>query len=448
MLINKKRKPNAPNLIDSRSRRHSGNDDIESVVSSRSSGSQSSRSSNGTRSVSGSESGSSGSSRGRKNKHHNRDIDELSDISGSDVSSESSASRTERSGSEDYDGSETNSETTVATREERPKSYEEIQKEKQDLLYKLERMEKNGAKLSRVYTMASNIEDIRMEYMKLKRQTDVDRSIKKSRNIMMMSVRGLEMVTKMFKIPVHLDGWSEECWENLADYDDVFERLHDKYSDKINLPPELELLMMLGGSAFMFHVSNSLFKSSSIPNIDEILRQNPDIMRSVANAAVHSLQNQNNPMANMMAAGVNMSATAAGASAMPMMPPRPMPTPATASSGMNPFAAFEGRNVVPPSATQQSRPMEVPLREMPVIPPTQRSPMQTQATMPPSQMQTQQRQQQPRVMKGPSGVDDILRNLSNTAMNTSAQAPPRPTMPMRGKATTGAKPNNTITIDL
>jgi hypothetical protein len=58
--------------------------------------------------------------------------------------------------------------------------------------------------------------------------------------------------------------------ESVDDYDNIFERLHEKYSSRAEIAPELELLLTLGGSAFMFHLTNTLIKSSPM----NILTQN------------------------------------------------------------------------------------------------------------------------------------------------------------------------------
>lgn len=436
MLINHSRKKIAPNLVDPsfRKKKHrSSNDshsDTASSVSRSSRGSGSSRSSGSSSGGGGSDASSvsgdsgsyaSGSSRGSGRPRGGGGGDDGSEYSGD----------SEGSGSSYETGSDTG--TSMISRDERPMTYEEMQKEKQDLLYKLERMEKNGAKLSRVYTMASNIEDIRMEYNKIKREKDIDRSIQFSRNVMMAVVRGAEMLTKKFQLPVYLEGWSEECWENLSNYDEVFEKLHDKYSGRVSMPPEIELIMMLGGSAFMYHVSHSLFKSSAIPNIDDILRQNPDIMRSVADAAAQSLRNQApmNPMAGFMASGIGMASAVSGSgnhmpfnapsAQQPQMPPPQQTQPPP----QRPMTGFGGNNPMPSS-------IPVPDRQMPVMPPTQRG--GTQQTLPTNN----------KTMRGPSGVDDILNNLSNTAANIAPSMSRRPGS-VAGKP---AKPNNTITIDL
>ena len=81
-----------------------------------------------------------------------------------------------------------------------------------------------------------------------------------------------------------LDGWSEQVNENIEEYNEVFEELHDKYKEKAKIAPELKLLFMMGGSAFMYHITNSMFKNS-VPGMEDIMKQNPDLMKQFVNAA-------------------------------------------------------------------------------------------------------------------------------------------------------------------
>ena len=53
------------------------------------------------------------------------------------------------------------------------------------------------------------------------------------------------------------------------------------------MAPEVKLLMMMGGSAIMFHMTNALFKNS-MPGVEDILKQNPDLMRQFQTAAMNS----------------------------------------------------------------------------------------------------------------------------------------------------------------
>jgi len=196
-------------------------------------------------------------------------------------------------------------------------SFEEIQKEKQELLFKLNRLQHTGSKLSRQFTMDSRIEDIKSEYRTLKKQKELQKSIKFSREMLMACVGGIEFLNNKFDpLDVKLDGWSESIMENIDNYDEVFEELYDKYNEKVDIAPEIRLIMMIGGSAFMYHLTNSLFKSA-IPNVNDILKQNPDLMQNIQQATMNTMNNnaktssspQMGPgaFANMMNFGSNNS---------------------------------------------------------------------------------------------------------------------------------------------
>ena len=95
--------------------------------------------------------------------------------------------------------------------------------------------------------------------------------------------------TKFDPFDAKLDGWSESVHEGINDYDDIFEELHEKYKSKSKMAPELRLMLTLGGSAFMFHLTNTMFKSS-LPGMDDVMRQNPDLMKQFASAAANTME--------------------------------------------------------------------------------------------------------------------------------------------------------------
>ena len=78
------------------------------------------------------------------------------------------------------------------------------------------------------------------------------------------------------------------------DYDEIFEELAEKYGGQSEVAPEIKLLMMLGGSAFMFHLTNTMFKTS-LPGMDDILKQNPELMQQFAKAAVNTPKSEPEP---------------------------------------------------------------------------------------------------------------------------------------------------------
>ena len=157
-----------------------------------------------------------------------------------------------------------------------------IQKEKEELLMKFERLKRLGYNIPYQFNMTSDLETMKYEYDKLKKEKEIENGIKFSRKMLMACTTGIEFLNNKFDpFDVKLDGWSESIHENINDYDDVFTELYEKYHTSSNMAPELKLIFMLGGSAFMFHLTNTMFKSN-LPNMQDILRQNPNLMGQFA----------------------------------------------------------------------------------------------------------------------------------------------------------------------
>jgi Family of unknown function (DUF5767) len=183
-------------------------------------------------------------------------------------------------------------------------SKEELLREKFKYLRKLEALEKKGVELSKKYTMESSLAEMQGEYETIMDEKSKQNSVKFQGNMLMAVINGIEFLNGKFDpFDIKLDGWSDQVNENITDYDDIFSELFEKYKSKASMAPELKLLFQLGGSAMMVHMTNTMFKSA-MPGMDDILRQNPDLMRSFQNAAVNSMA-QTNPgfsgfMNNMM----------------------------------------------------------------------------------------------------------------------------------------------------
>lgn len=176
-----------------------------------------------------------------------------------------------------------------------PKSFEEIQKEKYDILFELERLRERGFRLSRNYTMQSDYEEMKMERDRIVFNKKLDSGVKMQRQMLVSFCTGIEFLNKQFNpVDVYLEGWSEQMMVSVDqsnDYDDIFEELYKKYSQSTAMPPELRLLMMIGGSAAMYHFTSKLF-GSVMPGAQDFLRQNPDLARDIQAAAFKTMAKQ------------------------------------------------------------------------------------------------------------------------------------------------------------
>jgi hypothetical protein len=170
---------------------------------------------------------------------------------------------------------------------------EELLKEKFNYLKKLEALEKRGIKLSKKYTMESNYMEMKGEYESLLSEKEKSNSVKFQGKMLMAAVTGIEFLNNKFDpFDLNLDGWSEQLNENIDEYDEIFAELHNKYKSKAKIAPELKLLFQLGGSAIMVHMTNTMFKSA-IPGMDDIMRQNPELMQQFTQAAVNQMGETN-----------------------------------------------------------------------------------------------------------------------------------------------------------
>ena len=169
--------------------------------------------------------------------------------------------------------------------------YRSLEEEKSDLLFKLSRYRKQGHANTRQFTVHSDIRDLRAELNRIRTEQELEGSIKMSRRILMAVVSGMEYANRRWNSPLdlQLDGWSEQVMESIGDYDRVFEKLYFKYKNRVSMPPEMELLMLISGSAMMFHLTNSMFKAA-MPQVGEVIRQNPELVQSMAKAFANTAQ--------------------------------------------------------------------------------------------------------------------------------------------------------------
>jgi len=159
--------------------------------------------------------------------------------------------------------------------------------EKREILYQLKRLQDKGYEIPNQFNMQSDLLEMKHEYEKIIRDKEIDSSIRFQRKMLMSFVTGTEYLnTRYDPFAIKLDGWSEQVHENIIDYDDIFEELHNKYKAKgRKMPPELRLFISLTGSAFMFHLTSRMFKESSIPGVEEVFKSNPELMKQFQNAA-------------------------------------------------------------------------------------------------------------------------------------------------------------------
>ena len=276
-------------------------------------------------------------------------------------------------------------------------SKEEMLREKFKILRKLEALEKKGVEFSRKYTMESSLAEMQGEYETIVEEKNKKNSMKFQGNMLMAIINGIEFLNSRFDpFDIKLDGWSEQVNENIQDYDDIFGELFEKYKSRATMAPELKLLFQLGGSGMMVHMTNTMFKSA-MPGMDDILRQNPDLMRQFQTAAVNSMGQSNPGFSGFMNGMMNNDSP----------PPPPMATqgpksvpPPTTRPGNNNYMSGVGVGVGANDGIH--------FRETP-------RPVNT--SLEPDRRYTPSRPE----MKGPSDISEILSGLKTKTINIPEQ---------------------------
>ena len=258
-------------------------------------------------------------------------------------------------------------------------SNEELVREKFKYLRKLEHIESKGVNLSKKYSMESNLLEMKGEYETHVAEREKKNSVKFQGKMLMAAITGLEFLNNRFDpFDLKLDGWGEQVNENIDDYDEVFGELHEKYKSKASLAPELKLLFQLGGSAVMLHMTNTMFKSA-MPGMDDIMKQNPELMQQFTQAAANHMGNQSPQFGNFMDDIINDNKP----------PPPPVKTRNQEPPSRRPDIGFGRGNMSMNEGVDMSKPEE---RADP--------PMKTSRT-------------QRADMKGPSDITELLSGLKS-----------------------------------
>jgi hypothetical protein len=246
---------------------------------------------------------------------------------------------------------------------------EEEKKEKIEYLNKLQRLEQKGFPVSKRFTMDNNLDEIKQEFNRLVDARNLEGSLRFQRQALMGVVTGMEWMNNRFDpFDLNLEGWSESVHENVEDFDEIFEELYDKYKDRGKMPAEARLVFALAGSGFMCHVSNTFMRQRLGQGMDNVLKNNPDLARQFAAAAAAEA---GSGFGNFMGMAMGQQQPPSGLAPQPQQ---------------GPTGAFFG------SSKQQGAATPQPL-----------TPQNIASVEPPRTAR--------REMRGPSGVDDILKTF-------------------------------------
>jgi hypothetical protein len=272
-------------------------------------------------------------------------------------------------------------------------SDEALLKEKYEILRKFERLSKLGVPMRKRFTIDSPLEEMKMELEFIKREKSMDSTIKQFSEWFVTGMSAMEWGSKnvgMLKaFGLQLDGLSEAAQMNVVDLEDDFEELYDLYGENMKMHPLVRIPLRTCMMVYMVHLTNQMTRKAPIPNIDDIMRQNPDIARQLASAA---MQQQTQQMRNTAS----------------------VPPPQNASNPLTGLMSFMQQGMPPPpppsmipKAPSESKPVQIGIPRKSAI----KAPAPAPA---------------PVEMKPPSvSIDDLLKDIKTTVSPAPGNTPKR-----------------------
>jgi hypothetical protein len=169
-------------------------------------------------------------------------------------------------------------------------SDEAIVKKKYELLRKFDRLNKLGVPMRKRFTMDSPLEEMELELEFIRREKAMDSTIKQFSEWFISGMSAMEWSSKNVNLikmfGLQLDGLSQSAQMNVGDFEEDFEELYELYGDKMRMHPLVRIPMRTCLMVYMVHLTNQMAMKAPVPNIQEILRTNPEIARQMAASAM------------------------------------------------------------------------------------------------------------------------------------------------------------------
>jgi len=259
------------------------------------------------------------------------------------------------------------------------------------------------------FTLDSSLDEMKVELDFIKREKAMDQTIKQFCEWYITGMSALEWSSKNVSIMkafgLQLDGLSESAQMNVADMEDDFEELYELYGEKLKMHPLVRIPIRTCMMVYMVHLTNQMAQKAPVPNIQEILKTNPDIARQLATAA---MQQQSQGMRSQ---------------------PQQAPPPPPPSNPLAGLSSFMSSMMPPPPPPQQTQTR--------TIPTSIKSPVKLN---PPSAPPAA-----PKEIAPPVNIDDLLKSV-NAGVKINAPPPSTtkkvsttPTRKSTGKSTMSIK---------
>lgn len=152
----------------------------------------------------------------------------------------------------------------------KPLTKEEYRSRQIDLIMLLRQMKENGVPVDSSVRLeqSTSLEKLEFAYEYAQRYVIRQSTFNSFQQYLVMGTKMIELGNTMVKAKTgkgaELDGWSESVMMNMPRFNYPLQRLATKYSGTSESSPEMELAMMIGFSAFTYHMAK---QASANPQI-------------------------------------------------------------------------------------------------------------------------------------------------------------------------------------
>lgn len=163
-------------------------------------------------------------------------------------------------------------------------SERELCRKKEELIFKLSVLARQGYSGIRNPNSSMSLEELRDIHTRLEKLKKKDDGVKYAQQALLMVVATVEQLNNKFDpFGIYLDGWSVSIYEDLDQYDEVLGELWDKWLAEYEqyIGPEMKLLTMLAKSGYTFHATQATLKKNQhiVPDLEEMLARDPELRK-------------------------------------------------------------------------------------------------------------------------------------------------------------------------
>lgn len=144
---------------------------------------------------------------------------------------------------------------------DRASAYQEAHEERdREKMAMIDEMGKHGT--GRTFGAEDSMRSVELQFNRERVEREAESGVIFMKQMLKMGLQGIEMGNNRFGPWLQLDGFAEEASKDDEKYDAPLERIYLRIFRHGQMSPWVELAMLIGGSAFMCHMKNTMLNKA------------------------------------------------------------------------------------------------------------------------------------------------------------------------------------------